>query len=391
MTTPSTTEVVPPDRQMVRTLAPLLGAAALGLVPFTIFSTFLVPIARDSGAGVDLIGGLRGLGGLAALAVGALAAPLVDRFSRSRIAAGALVVLAIGCGLAVIGTPAAWVAFCLLIGAGTALLNPALSVLAADRYAGEAAAGRAAALVSSTTTLTAVLAAPLLAVPALWWGWRGDLVVAAVACAVVAGVVSRGAGDVAGGGEAPSYGRAFRAVADVPGAIPLLMVSIIRTTCFMGQLAYAAAYFDEQHGLTASMFTLVWTLSGLSFFIGSWWTGRRLSRGTGSQRLLVAGAALGAVGAVLLFTAAGLPVALVGVVVVALGHAVVAASVVTLLVRRSGAVRGTALSLNASGQSLGVFTGAALVGGVLHVGGWTAVGLTLAALMGVAALLGARR
>ncbi|KNX38924.1 MFS transporter [Luteipulveratus halotolerans] len=391
MSTPTRQDVVPPDHRMVRSLAPLLGAAALGLVPFTVFSTFLVRIADDSGSGVDLIGSLRGLGGLAALAVGALAAPLVDRLSRPRVAAGALVVLAAGCALAVTGSTATWVLFCLLIGAGTALLNPALTALAADPYDGEAAAGRAATLVSSTTTLTAVLAAPVLAAPALWWGWQGDLVAAAVACTVVAAVIARRPGDAAGASESPSYGRAFRTVAAVPGAVPLIAISTIRTTCFMGQLAYAAAYFDERHRLTASTFTLVWTLSGVSFFVAGWWAGRRLSRSGNARPLLVAGAAIGGAGALVLFTAGGLILALAGVVAVAAGHAAVAASVVTLLVRRSGTVRGTALSLNASGQSLGVFAGAALVGGALHVGGWTTVGFALAGLMAVAVGLGVAR
>lgn len=72
-------KVVTGDRTMVTHLWPLLVAAALGLVPFTVMSTFLVPIAQGAGASVEVVGGMRGLGGVAALAVGALAAPLVDR------------------------------------------------------------------------------------------------------------------------------------------------------------------------------------------------------------------------------------------------------------------------------------------------------------------------
>lgn len=383
-------DVVPPDRQMVRTLWPLLVAAALGLVPFTVFSTFLVPIAADAGSGIDLIGALRGLGGLAALAVGALAAPLLDRVSRTYVAAGALALLAVGCVLGLLSSTVTWVVFSLVIGAGTSLLAPALSVMAADEYASPAAAGRAATLVSSTTTLTAVLAAPLLAVPALWWGWQGDLVVAAVACIVVAALVVRRPTDPARAAAAVGYRDAFRMTMALPRVPALLLISLTRTTAFMGQLAYVAALFDERHGLSTTAFSLVWTLSGLSFFAGSWWTGRHLSRDGQPQVLLIAGSALAALGAAALFTTPWLTVALVAIAVVAIGHAMVAAAVVTVLVRRPGRVRGTTMSLNASAQSLGVFVGAAVVGLALGVGGWSAVAGTLTALMIVTLLVAVR-
>jgi predicted MFS family arabinose efflux permease len=51
-------------------------------------------------------------------------------------------------------------------------------------------------------------------------------------------------------------------------------------------------------------------------------------------------------------------------------HAVVAASVTTLLVRRCADLRGTALSLNAAGMSLGVFLGAATAGAGLMMAGY---------------------
>lgn len=73
-----------------------------------------------------------------------------------------------------------------------------------------------------------------------------------------------------------------------------------------------------------------------------------------------------------------LPLALAATTLLGLSHATVAACVVSLLVRRCGASRGAALSLNAAGMSLGVFTGAALGG----------AGLALAGYSGIAAALG---
>jgi predicted MFS family arabinose efflux permease len=59
---------------------------------------------------------------------------------------------------------------------------------------------------------------------------------------------------------------------------------------------------------------------------------------------------------------------------------VVAAAVVTLLVRRCSDVRGPALSLNAAGMSLGLFLGTAAAGAGLGVAGYPGAAVVLAAL-----------
>ena len=74
--------------------------------------------------------------------------------------------------------------------------------------------------------------------------------------------------------------------------------------------------------------------------------------------------------AIALRAARSLPLALICTAVLSAGHAVGVASVVTLLVRRSGTLRGTALTLNASGMSLGLFLGAAAGGVGLAAGGY---------------------
>ncbi|NEC29116.1 MFS transporter, partial [Streptomyces sp. SID8111] len=73
---------MPGDLAMARALWPVLLASAVGLLPFTVFSTYLVPIADHAGSGVAAVGGLRGLGGLAALLAGTALAPLLDRVRR---------------------------------------------------------------------------------------------------------------------------------------------------------------------------------------------------------------------------------------------------------------------------------------------------------------------
>ncbi|GAB3129967.1 MFS transporter [Tsukamurella serpentis] len=383
-----------PDRVLVRRLWPLLAAAALGLVPFTIMANFLVAIAEDAGAGVDLIGGLRGLGGVAALIVGVAAAPLLDRLPRSTVAALALLVMGIGCGLSLQGSTAAWIVFCLLIGAGTAVLNPALSAMAADRFDAPGASARAATLVSSTMTLTAVLAAPVLALPAVVWGWQADMAAAAVVLLIVAALVARRR-DPNGGNTGVGYLQAFRTVRSIPGALDVLMVSLLRTLAFMGSLAYIAAAFSERFGLGTGWFSLVWATSGSAFFLGNFFAGKLMQdRSARTLLVFVAGAVvLAAVGMMLLYTAPNLVLAWLMVAVVSASHAAIAAAVTTTLVRAADGLRGTVLSLNGAAQSVGVFAGAAIGGTALATFGWSGVGAALGGttLIAAAFALKARR
>ncbi|BDD84299.1 hypothetical protein TPB0596_40620 [Tsukamurella pulmonis] len=380
-----------PDGVLVRAIWPLLAAAALGLVPFTVMANFLVAIAADAHAGVDLIGSLRGLGGVAALLVGVAAAPLLDRLSRSSVAALALLVLAVGCALALQGSTAAWIGFCLLIGAGTAVLNPALSAMAADRFASPAASARAATLVSSTMTLTAVLAAPVLALPAVLWGWRVDMAATAVVLLVVAVLVFRRR-DPHGGDTSVSYLQAFRTVRALPGALEALAVSMLRTLAFMGSLAYIAAAFGQRFGIGTGWFSLVWATSGLAFFLGNF-LGGKMMQDRGADRLfgtVMTAIVVATVAMVGLYTVPHLALAWPMVALVSAAHAVIAAAVTTTLVRTAGPVRGTVLSLNGAAQSVGVFAGAGLAGAALAIGGWTGVGLVLGGATALAAVFARR-
>ncbi|WP_433548659.1 MFS transporter [Streptomyces sp. CA-294286] len=391
---------VPGDWRMTRVLWPFMLASAVGLVPFTIYSTFLVPIAHTADGSVAALGQLRGLGGLAALAVGTALAPLIDRVRKEWAAAGGLAVLAVSAALGASGDFLLLAAFCVLVGAGTAVLNPALTAAAADRFDNDAASGRAATLITATQSLTALLAAPLVAVPALLWGWQGDLwAIAAVTGGLALFFLLRGrradrpgeadrehekgAGRTAG----PGYLQSFRLLGALPGVVPLLLVAMLRTAAFMGYLAYLAAFYDERFGLEPGMFALVWTLSGASFFLGNLFAGRLLSADRpriSSERLMTLALLVALVSLVGVFFTTSLLTALPLTALLGVGHATVAACVTTLLVRRCGSLRGTALSINAAGMSFGVFLGAGLGGVGLALGGYPGVAASLGALTVVA-------
>lgn len=388
----TTAEELPGDPRMARVLAPVLVAAAVGLLPFTVFSTFLVPIAEAVGGGVAVVGGLRGLGGLAALVVGVGLAPVLDRVPRERAAAGGLVLLAVATAVGAIGEFVAMAVFCLLVGAAMAVLAPALAAVAADRFGSGAAAGRAATLVTAVQSLTAVLAAPVVVAPALLWGWRGDLVAVAVVSLVLAVVVGRRRPGVSAGPvpERLGYLASFRALGATPGLVPLLGVALLRAAAFMGYLSYVAALYAERFDLGPGPFALVWTLSGAAYFAGNLVTGRVAGVGRRAERVLPWGLAAALVAVVGVFLTTSLPAALVCTAVLGAGHAAVAACVVTLLVRRSGERRGAALGVNAAGMSLGVFAGAALGGVGIGVAGYPGAAAALGVLTAAALVVGLR-
>jgi len=383
------------DWGMVRRLWPFLVASAVSLIPFTVFGMYLVPIADAAGGSVAEIGGLRGLGGLAALIVGFLLAPLVDRVARELVAAGGLLLLGVSAALGAVGNVLALAAFCLLIGASTSILAPSVGAAAADRFAAPAAAGRAATLVSATTSAMAMLAAPLLAVPGLLWGWRGNLLAAsAVSLALSAAFFWRGRGrKAAQRAQRTSYLATYRELARIPGALPLLAVAMLRTAAFMGYLAYLAAFYDETFDLAPGWFALVWSLSGASFFLGNLLAGRYVALDrplVSPEKMLLAGLTTALVSIAAFYFAPTLPLTLFLTALMGASHATVAACVTTLLVRRSGDLRGSALSINAAGMSLGTFLGAALGGLGLGLGGYPGTALTFVSITAPAILLALR-
>ncbi|GAA3136708.1 putative MFS family arabinose efflux permease [Kribbella aluminosa] len=394
MTTQQLTAAVPGDLRMAKRLWPFLLASTVSLIPFTVFGMYLVPISDAAGGSVAEIGGLRGLGGLAALAVGVTLAPLMDRAPRELVAAGGLALLGVSAALGAVGNVFALAGFCLLIGASTSILAPSIGAAAADRFRSPAAAGRAATLVSATTSAMAMLAAPVLAGPGLIWGWRGNLLAAsAIALTLSAAFFIRGRGRKAPitGRQRVSYLATYRELARIPGAVPLLAVAMLRTAAFMGYLAYLAAFYDDKFDLAPGWFALVWSLSGASFFLGNLLAGRYLATDRAwTERLLLIGIVVALVAVPAFYLSPTLPLTLALTAVMGASHATVAACVTTLLVRRSGDLRGSALSVNAAGMSLGTFLGAAIGGLGLALGGYPGTAVTFAAITLVATACAAR-
>ncbi|QEP06724.1 MFS transporter [Glutamicibacter sp. ZJUTW] len=386
-----TAHPLPSERRIIAEIWPALLASALGLLPFTVLSTFLVPIADWAGAGYAETGTLRGLAGIGAVLAGVALAPLIGRIAPGTVAAAALGLMGLAAIVGTFSGLAALAVFCLATGVSNALLYPALSTAAADRFGTTPAAGRAATLVMTAQTLASTVGAPLLVLPALFWGWQGNLVaIAVVSMALIPAVLRygrRGAGQSAGNPVAAparlGYLAAFRTLAGVPGARALLLVSFGRAGAFMGHLAFLAPLYAEKFALTASWFAFVWSVSGGAFFLGHLLAGRMLNAEDSQRRTRAVMALSLGISLVALFgvyLSPVLPLAVAGTAVLSASHAVVSAAVMSLLVSRCTQVRGTALSLNAAGMSLGLFLGTAASGAALGAAGYLAAAAVLGAL-----------
>ena len=376
-------DAAPSEARLWRELWPLLLASAVSLLPFTVYSTFLVPISEGAGGDVAAVGALRGLGGITSLAVGVAAAPLLERFAKRRVSAVALAILAAGSLAALHGSFAVLAVFCAAIGTATALLTPTLLAAAADRYADAATSGRAATLVSATQALAAVAAGPVIGVVAAQTGWRGALVMTASLATVLAiGFALRPEPTLqqANPRRPPGYRDAFRQLAGRRMLVALIAAASLRTAALMGCLAYMAAWYDHAFGLDAALFTLVWTVSGLSFFLGNYFGGRWIGR-TGDQHrvalVLLIGLITATAGLVLLFAAPSLAPAVAGTALQSAGHAGTAAAITALIVRRGGPVRSAALSVNAAAMAFGTFAGASLGGAGLALFGYPGIAASL--------------
>lgn len=380
-----------PDRRIVRLLWPVLLAAVISLFPFTVYATFLVPIAEAAGTDEALAGTLRGLGGLAALATGVALAPLIARWTEPRTTAVSLALLAATSLVGTLGTFPALIVFCAGTGAATALLLPALLATATAAFPAKADAGRAATLVTATGSLAAVLAGPVIGAIGWWLGWRGALWTTAAVAALIAALFLRPGARTERSparAAAPGYLAAFRALRRRPDLLALIAMASLRTTAFMGALAFLAAHYHQRFGLDAVTFTYVWTLSGAAFFTGNYLAGR-WSRTTDARRRILLLAALGAaaVAVTAVFTAPLLPQALAATALLGFSHAVIAAQITTLIAHRGGELTTTAFSVNAAGMSLGVFGGALLGGLGSALAGPGGLALALAAPTLLAVLL----
>jgi predicted MFS family arabinose efflux permease len=222
------------------------------------------------------------------------------------------------------------------------------------------------------------------------WGWRGDFLAIAALLAVLAVLCRLRLGQTPPTGVTRvGYLEAFRQAAAAPGAVGLLLGSLLRSITWLGWITYLAAYYAATFAADSTVVAIAWSLGGSAFFAANLLTGRRAARSNGrgwtAERLLLASLVLTVVVAPLSLLTPTLPLALIASTIYAGLQGAGMGATISLLVGRYTTMRGAMLGLNAAGLNLAAFAGAALVGAVLGLAGFPGAAVVLA-LVALAAL-----
>ena len=375
---------------LARMIWPLLSIGFASQLPLQVSTIFLLAMATTADSTPAVIGSLRGLGGLAALVAGVLAAPLIDRLPRARSAALGLLGLSGAALLGSLGQVPTIAACFLLSGAATAVLLPSIQAAGADGRP-SALGIRAATMIASMPALAGMLSAPLLALPAEVWGWQGDYLAIAVLELLLALVALRALShDLPPDVARPGYLAAFQAIGKIPALVGLLLGQTLRSALFAVGFTYLASFLVEEHGLSVPAISLVITLCALSFFIFNNLAARLgsaapRSGGWGPVRLLLVGIVVTVLSGPLVFLVPGLWLILVVLTVFTGSGGLFMGGLIGLVVQRYPTQRGAVMGLNVSGINLGMFAGASLGGLGLALGGYPGLAVMLG-LLGLLAL-----
>jgi len=384
-----------------RAIWPLLLVAFVCTLPYPAANIFVGSLASDFNTGAAVIGGMRGLGGGAALLVGFAAAPLLARFPRAWTVCLGLAIVAGASLLPLTNDVMALGGSFFAVGAAIAIVMPAIQAAGGDLFQGPAA-GRAASLVNAAQGLSNVLAGPILALPALVAGWHGVYVgMAAGALLTALFVAPRLSWRQPAGVAKTGYREAFALVARAPGAVALLIVATLRACTQMAWLAFLAAAFADRFQADALLITVVWVFGAGAFFVANVIAGRLVNahpdapdqRWRSAEGWLLVSTVASVVTVPLVYIAPTLLLALLSDLVYACAVGTSIASLVSVLMRRYAALRGPVMSLNMAGNNAGTVIGTGLAGIGLGLGGYDGLAVTLVALalLAVVALLVARR
>jgi DHA1 family inner membrane transport protein len=362
-----------------RLIAALCVASFLAALNFFAITPFYSQIADDLDTSVPLLGQVATLMILVSVVLGMAVGPLADRYGYRRPLT--LGVLAVGVTLAGTGLAPTYPVLLLVAvsgGLADALVFGLPLALAGVRFRG--AAQRRA----MSWTLGSLSAAPIVGVPLLTTvgevaGWRVALIAAGTGAAAAAWFVwtslptdePRPASRFRFGELSAAYAPLLRH----SSTLRLLGATAFRAVTFIGLLTYLGAFLADDLGLSTRQVGFVYTVAGLGSALGNL-VGGRLK--LGSPRLLigVASAVTGiSVGLALL--APNIWVASPLLVATSMSSSLAGLAIATLLVQETPAGKGTTMVLNGTLLNVGSAVGAALGGGLIAIGGYTALGLGL--------------
>ena len=357
-------------------MAMMLSSLAFGAPP-----PFFTAISNDIGVSVPVLGQIMA----AMLLIGALfsfvTGPLADRYGLRRLlvlGAGAAVGCIFGFGLAT-GYPLLLIA-AVLGGLANATL-PALALAVARTTLGGATRHRAIGWTSAGSAITALAAVPLLTLVSSMAGWRIAFIAGGIAAAGLAWfLVTSIPRDVPQ--RVPAAGPRTLLAAYPPllrhrPMLRLYAITILRSVCWFGLLAYFGAFLSGGLGFSPAWVGLAYMLGGSGYLAGSLTAGAVLVRIPARLVIGVSNSMI-AISVALTFSVAQGPAVAIGLLVLAgIAGAMSFVGTVTLLAQETPGGAGTTMSLNGALTNLGSAGGGAIGGLLLATGGYEALGFGL--------------
>jgi predicted MFS family arabinose efflux permease len=373
----------------------LVGALSLAAFLAALNGQFFAPVtpqvADDLGVSVGAVGQLVTVGAFAGAALSLIAGPLTDVIGRRRAISGGLaIVIVAALGSAVAPSFAMLLGLRLLAGVGMALLGPATVAAVADFIPPERQP-QAMGWVIGASSAAILIGWPAITQLTAWASWRLAFVgiaglailVAALALLTLPRAAERPAPRVGLGGYLQRYGAVLADRRVVFG----VLASGLAAASWFGVTTYSGAFFQKGLGISLADQRPIFTGIGIAYYLASV-AGGMLAARIGVRTV----ALLSGLGSTLLLVAyLMLPLPLLGAVGCVIGLAGFRSggltSLSSLLVALRPAERGSVAGLNNLTFSLGISLGAGLGGFALDMGGFPALGGSLAALAGLATVL----
>ncbi|MFK4227091.1 MFS transporter [Streptomyces sp. NPDC019890] len=316
--------------------------------------------------------------------LGPLFGPVSDRWGRKPTAILGLVVFSVSTALTGVGSSfALTLTFRALAGLGAAMLLPSVFAAVSDRVPAERR-GSAIGVITGMLMGSSVIGVPAGALVAEAASWRwcffglGALGVIALFCAVLRFPAGQPPRQLPGGPVQVYLGQ-FKAAVSMTPVLFVLGSTMFWSAGLQGMFANVGEFYQANFSLSTGQTGLAMLLAGGCSVVGNLYGGRTADRY--GRRLVIAAAGTVASLAVIGFSlSTGALVAAIvvqGVWGAAIGFG--QASLTTLVSELSPRARGTALSLNASAQYVGVMAGTAAAAALLSSGaGFLVIGVLCA-------------
>ena len=359
-----------------RVLLGALGFLSFGAVYANIvMAPVLSQIAREFGTSTGTAGLVVAAFGLPGIVTSLIAGPYSDRIGRKPfLVVGSLLMGVFTAVSAFAPTFELLVAARAIAGIGASVLFPSIHSLIGDSFPYQER-GRAISMVIGLNALAPIVGIPIAGIVAEATSWRVSLLLVAAIALAATGALHVLVARTRPGGD-PARARAlFGLIVGNPSALAAIATSFTGAFFWFAWATYVVVYFEQVHGLSASLAATVTLTLGLGVLIGSQ-IGGRLGDRIGHRRIVWSTIATSAL---LLVALTNLPLPLVAAAGLNLAlSAVVGARFATnaaLLSEQVPEARGTMMAVSASVVSLAIVA-AAIFGGMLVDGpGFGALGL----------------